>query len=62
MSKGYWIAGGYVSRYGVANTEGHSGTPLGESFIKNTGHFAGGTGPPVGGAHDNESAAVRRNY
>ena len=22
----------------------------------------GGRGPPAGGAHDNESAAVRRNY
>ena len=26
-SKGYWVAGGYASGYGVAYTEGHGDTP-----------------------------------
>ena len=51
---GYWVAGGYASGYGVAYTEGHGGT--------HTGLFAGGTGPKAGGAYDDESATVLRNY
>ena len=37
-------------------------TPGGKSRTKNTSHLTGDTGSPAGGAHDDESAAVRRNY
>ena len=30
--------------------------------LANTSHLTGDTGSPAGGAHDDESAAVRRNY
>ena len=33
-----------------------------ENLTKNTSHLTGDTGSPAGGAHDDESAAVRRNY
>ena len=51
-----------ASGHGVAHTEGHGDTPGGKSRTKNTSHLAGDTGSPAGGAHDDESAAVRRNY
>ena len=36
--------------------------PAGKSRTKNTSHLAGDTGSSAGGAHDDESAAVQRNY
>ena len=33
-----------------------------KSPTKNTSHLAGETGSSASGAHDDESAAVRRNY
>ena len=37
-------------------------TPGGKSRTKNTSHLTGDTASLAGGAHDDESAAVRRNY
>ena len=62
MSEEHWVAGGYASGHGVAHAEGLGHTPGGKSRTKNTSHLAGDTGYLAGGAHDDESAAVRRNY
>ena len=58
MSEEHWVSGRYV---GVAHA-GLGHTPGGKSHIKNTSHLTGDTGSPAGGAHDDESAAVRRNH
>ena len=53
---------GYVSGHGGTHAEGLGHAPGGKSRTKNTSHLTGDTCSPAGGAHDDESAAVRRNY
>ena len=62
MSEEHWVSGRYVGGHGVGHAEGLGHTPGGKSHTKNTSHLTGDTGFPAGGAHDDESAAVRQNY
>ena len=62
MSEEHWVASGYASGHGVAHAEGLGLTPGGKLRTKNTSHLTGDTGSPAGGAHDDESVVVRRNY
>ena len=62
MSEEHWVSGRYVGGHGVAHAEGLGHTPGGKTRTKNTSHLTGDTGSPAGGAHDDESAAVRRNH
>ena len=57
-----WVAGGYVTGHGVAHAEGQGHALGGKSCTKNTSHLTGDIGSSAGGAHDDESAAVRQNY
>ena len=46
----------------MSSHQGHGDTLWGKSRTKNTSHLAGDKGSQAGGAHGDESAAVRRNY
>ena len=56
----HWVAGGYVTGHGGTHAEGLGHALGGKSRTKNTSHLTGDTGSSAGGAHDDESAAVRR--
>ena len=62
MASSHWVAGGYASGHGGTHAEGHGHAPGGKSRTKNTRHLTDDTCSSAGGAHDDESAAVRRNY